>query len=140
MPQQSWWGALAELKRQRVLRLTTVGRKSGLPRTVKVWFVFLSPDLVAVQHVRPPVPQWYRNILRNPRVVVSFGGVTCEGMAEPVTDRNEIDEILRKIRKKYRLFAWLIQLWGTERAVAATIRLSGNGGRGEFEKMTSVDE
>ncbi|GBD27769.1 hypothetical protein HRbin30_03124 [bacterium HR30] len=115
---------LEELERRRVLYLTTVGRKSGVARKVKVWFVFLAPDIVAVQHVRPPLPQWYRNILKNSQVVVDFGGFTCEGTAEPVSDRGEIQAILQKIRRKYGLLAWLLQLWGTSEAVAVRIRLN----------------
>lgn len=121
----SWRDHVHQLERRRVVRLTTVGRKSGAPRTVKVWFVFLAPDVIAVQHVRHPTPNWYRNIVHNPQVVVDFGELALEGRAEPVTDRNDIGAILRKIRAKYGFLAWLLQLWGTGDAVAARVRLIG---------------
>ncbi|WP_018657311.1 nitroreductase family deazaflavin-dependent oxidoreductase [Actinomadura flavalba] len=58
-----------------VALLTTIGRKSGRPRTVAL---IAMPDgdrvvLVASRGGTPQHPQWYLNLLRQPRVRVRFG-------------------------------------------------------------------
>ncbi len=113
----------AHWARQRVIRLTTIGRKSGLPRTVQVWFVVTGPGEIAVQHVRGPTAQWYLNLKKHPEVTVDFGDGPVHGYAQVVNDRAEVQRILREIRRKYGLIAWLLQLLGTSKAVAAKIRL-----------------
>ncbi|GIW42824.1 MAG: hypothetical protein KatS3mg077_0106 [Candidatus Binatia bacterium] len=115
-------GILERVAKRRVIRLTTIGRKSGLPRTVKVWFIVQGPGEIAVQHVRG-IPQWYRNLLKDPHVQVDFGEFVVRGLAEPIRERTEIEQVLRKIRGKYGLLAQLLQLWGTKNAVAARIQL-----------------
>ena len=58
-----------------VCLVTTIGRKSGEPRTVPLLHL---PDgdrvlLVASQGGLPKHPQWYRNILAEPRVTIQVG-------------------------------------------------------------------
>ncbi|MCX8073824.1 MAG: nitroreductase family deazaflavin-dependent oxidoreductase [Candidatus Binatia bacterium] len=118
-----------EILKSRVMRLTTVGRKSGKPRSVKVWFVPVGGDEIAVQHARAPAPHWYRNIEQNPNVTLDFGSLVVRGRAIPVTDPKEVEEILRRVREKYGLLARLLQLFGTKGAVAVRIKLAGEGNR-----------
>jgi deazaflavin-dependent oxidoreductase (nitroreductase family) len=56
--------------------LTTTGRKSGQPRTVPLLHL---PDgdnvlLVASQGGLPEDPQWYRNLVADPKVTLEFEG------------------------------------------------------------------
>lgn len=113
----------AFIAQRRVVRLTTVGRKTGLPRTVKVWFVVTGPREIAVQHVRGPNVHWYRNLEKNPAVRVDFGEGEVRGQATVVRNPEEIQQILRAVRRKYGLVAWLLQMFGTKNAVAAKIEL-----------------
>lgn len=113
---------LTPYARKRTARLTTTGRRSGQPRTVKVWFVVTGPREICVQHVQGPNANWYRNLLRNPAVIVDFGDGPLRGQARAVESREQIREILHRIRRKYPL-AWLFQLFGTSRAVAARIEV-----------------
>ena len=108
--------------KQSTLRLTTTGRKSGEPRAVKVWFVLMDAQRIAVQHVRGSDANWYRNLAKNPNVEVDLGGGLLRARAIVVHDRAEINRILKRIRGKY-LVAWLLQAFGTRNAVAATIEL-----------------
>jgi deazaflavin-dependent oxidoreductase (nitroreductase family) len=63
-------GSLAELP---VLYLTTLGRTSGLPRQIEIWFVTAGGKYyLLAEHFRRA--QWVQNIERNPRVQVRLGG------------------------------------------------------------------
>ena len=105
------------------MQLTTRGRKSGLARTVKVWFVVGSGNSVYVQHASAAPAYWYQNLIRDPEVTIDFGDGPLAARATPVSEPARIDEILRLIRRKYPL-AWIFQLLGRGRqAVAAEIML-----------------
>jgi deazaflavin-dependent oxidoreductase (nitroreductase family) len=113
-----------DLARTRIVHLTTRGRKSGTPRTVKIWFVIATPNSIYVQHTNPKPADWYRNLLREPAVTVDFGSGPVPARARPVTDPAEVERILALVRRKY-LAAWLFKLIGwTRSAVAAEIILS----------------
>jgi deazaflavin-dependent oxidoreductase (nitroreductase family) len=110
--------------RIRIVQLTTRGRKSGQPRTVKIWFVVATPTSIYVQHTNPKAADWYRNLLREPAVTVDFGSGPIPARARPVTDPAEVERILILVRGKY-LVAWLFKLLGwTRSAVAAEITLN----------------
>ena len=110
--------------RKRIVNLTTRGRKSGQPRTVKIWFVVASPNSIYVQHTNPKPADWYRNLVRDPAVTLDFGSGQVAGRAAPVSDPSEIERILAMVRKKY-FAAWIFKLLGwTRSAVAAEITLS----------------
>jgi len=115
-------GDLARYTKRSTVQLTTVGRTSGLPRTVKVWFVVVGPQRIAVQHVRGADANWYRNLSKNAAVQVDFGDGAIAARAIPVTERSAIRRILALIRRKY-LMAWVLQACGTRNAVAAEIEL-----------------
>jgi len=113
---------LTQFAKRSTVRLTTIGRTSGQPRTVKIWFVVTDPRRIVVQHVRAPAANWYKNLVRSPEVQLGFGGGPMAARATPVTERAAIDRILREVRRKY-LMAWLLQAFGTRHAVAAEITL-----------------
>lgn len=109
---------------RRQIRLTTRGRKSGEPRTVTIWFVAAGETRLFVQHASRAPANWYRNLLREPAVRVDFGDGPLEARAKPILDEAKIRDVLKMVRRKYRL-AWLIQLFGRNaRPVAAEIEIS----------------
>lgn len=101
------------------VKLTTIGRKSGTPRSVTIWFVIADPRRMHVQHSSRAKAHWYQNLLKNPDVQMDFGDGPIKGRARPVTDTGEIDAILRLVRKKY-MMAWVFRLlgWGRTPLVA----------------------
>lgn len=114
---------LTGFARKRTVRLTTRGRRTGRPRTVKIWFVASVPNRIYVQHASRTPAQWYRNLVHDPEVQLDFGSGPLPARATPITDRTKIQQVLRMIRKKYP-FAWVFQLLGWNRqAVAAEIVL-----------------
>src|SRR5215475_4320406 len=54
---------------EQVLYLTTVGRSTGLPREIEIWFVVWCERLYVFAETREAA-EWVRNIRRNPEVTV----------------------------------------------------------------------
>jgi len=77
---------LDEFSGLHVLYLTTVGRISGLPRTIEIWFVAHQGDLYlfAEHHHQTG---WVKNIEKNPLVQVRIGGAELEARAR-ILDHN----------------------------------------------------
>jgi len=95
----------------KTMRLTTRGRKSGQPRTVRIWFVPSGPSSVLVQHARGTPAQWYRNLVADPAVSVDFGSGSFPARAVPISDPDRVREVLALVRRRY-WSAWWIQLLG----------------------------
>jgi deazaflavin-dependent oxidoreductase (nitroreductase family) len=55
------------LRHENVLYLTTVGRKTGKPRTIEIWFVSYEERIYLLAE-HGPKAQWVRNIQANPDV------------------------------------------------------------------------
>jgi deazaflavin-dependent oxidoreductase (nitroreductase family) len=76
-----------------VADVTTTGRKTGLPRTVELRFVYdqgcfyASSSKVAGKH-------WCQNMLKNAAVEIRAGGERFAGVAKQVTDENVRRRIL----------------------------------------------
>lgn len=102
---------VAPFSRHRTVRLITRGRKSGQPRSVKLWFVVAGSSSIFVQHASSAPSQWYRNLLAEPSVEVDFGAGPIPARAVAVTEPRKVGEILRLVRRKY-FFAKLIQWLG----------------------------
>ena len=63
--------------------VTTTGRKTGQARTVPLLFMPDGDNLifVASQGGLPSDPQWYRNLVADPKVTVDFGRATQDMVA-----------------------------------------------------------
>lgn len=66
------------------LLLTTIGAKSGLPRTVPLVFMREGDRivLIASNGGEPKHPAWYHNITANPQVIVAYAGQTKSYLAK----------------------------------------------------------
>ncbi len=86
-----------------VIILTTVGVKSGMSRATPVIGI---PDgeniaLVASNWGKPRHPQWYYNLLANPKATLEFNGQTIDYIAEEVTEPQEYQRLWRKANAVY---------------------------------------
>lgn len=68
-----------------VAKLTTVGRKSGQPRTVELRLVYLNGNFYASSS-RVESKHWCQNLLKNPAVEVKAGNRRFPCTAKQVTD------------------------------------------------------
>ncbi len=100
---------LARLSRYWNCRLTTLGRKTGEPRTVTIWFAL--GDGVVYLTGSKHVPQWCRNMRANGDVELAIGGLRLKGLARLVDDESEGREIRRRFVERY-LLARLSQPFG----------------------------
>ncbi|HXU40623.1 MAG TPA: nitroreductase family deazaflavin-dependent oxidoreductase [Blastocatellia bacterium] len=70
----------AEIPDSNYLYLTTIGRITGLPREIEIWFVKSNGKFyILAEHFHEA--QWVKNIERNPRVRVRVGDREFEGTA-----------------------------------------------------------
>ena len=78
------------------LNLTVRGRKTGLPRTVELWFAFAESKLFFLAH---EASAWWKNLQRSPRVEVEVGEILFEGTGKLVQEN--LEQVFTLFRKKY---------------------------------------
>jgi deazaflavin-dependent oxidoreductase (nitroreductase family) len=88
--------------------LTHIGRKTGKPHEVTIWFVLDGDRLfIGTANVNR---QWVRNVQKTPQIRLTIGGETFEGAARFLTDRAEHERAMAAIRRKYWMFRPIIEL------------------------------
>ena len=89
------------LQQDRVIDITTVGRKSGRPRRKEIWFHNLDGRLYITG--RPGPRDWYSNMLANPDFTFHLkqsAQADLPARATPVLDPGRRREILSGIHQK----------------------------------------
>jgi len=71
-----------DLARQRTIDLTTVGRRSGKPNRIEIWWFEVEGRLVITG--TPGPRDWYANVLANPEVTVHVAGSELPARAIPI--------------------------------------------------------
>jgi deazaflavin-dependent oxidoreductase (nitroreductase family) len=96
------------LAKMPVLELTTIGRKSGLPRTV----ILTSPlqegaamVVVASRGGGPQNPAWLLNLRDNPSVEVAMNGRPKQPMRARVASPEERERLWPQITSEYKHYA-----------------------------------
>jgi deazaflavin-dependent oxidoreductase (nitroreductase family) len=88
------------LSRGRQLTITVTGRKSGRSISNPVWFVFENGKLNLLP-VSGSETQWYKNVLKNPKIRIDANGAKGELQAIPVNDPRQVATIADRFREKY---------------------------------------
>jgi deazaflavin-dependent oxidoreductase (nitroreductase family) len=88
------------LSRYREIKITVTGRKSGRPISIPVWFVF-EDDKLYLLPVQGSDTQWYKNVLKNPKIGIDARGEEAEFRAMPITDLKQVAPVVEKFREKY---------------------------------------
>ena len=110
---------LDKLDRRGTLRLTTTGRKSGEPRRVTIWFAADGGKIYLAGGRK--VPQWSKNIQKNPEVEVEIGGVKFKGRARVLKGKEGLDRVRLLMFRKYLLARISSWFGGYSRAVPVEI-------------------
>ena len=78
-----------------VCRLVTVGRRSGRPHDIEIWFGVVGDELAFISG-NGPSADWYRNALANPAVEVRLGGRWLAGTARDAVgeERRRVGEVM----------------------------------------------
>lgn len=71
-----------------VIDLTTVGRVTGHPHTIEIWFGYREPTIYLLSGGGNR-SDWVRNLIRSPEVRVLVGDREYLGMGRIVTDPHE---------------------------------------------------
>ena len=87
-----------------VIKLTTIGRKSGRPRSVMLTSPYQENDslvIVASKGGSDTPPDWLLNLEKEPNVEVSIQGTPSVTMRAEVADENERNRLWPEIIKDY---------------------------------------
>jgi deazaflavin-dependent oxidoreductase (nitroreductase family) len=76
-----------------VADLTTIGRKTGQPRTVELRFLYFNGNFYATSS-RVEGKHWCQNMISNPAVEISARGEKFSCTAKQITDENLRKQIL----------------------------------------------
>lgn len=68
--------------------VTTIGRRSGKPHEIEIWFGVIDDTMYLISG-NGTTADWYRNALANSDVSVRLAGETHDGVARDVTDSDE---------------------------------------------------
>jgi deazaflavin-dependent oxidoreductase (nitroreductase family) len=88
---------------KQVLYLTTIGRRTGLPRQIEIWFVVCGEHFYLFAETGEAA-NWVKNIGRNPQVTVGIGEWRTAAMARVLDreiDRKLWDEVAAIANRKY---------------------------------------
>ena len=92
----------AALATDRLIDITTIGRKSGKPRRIEITFHNIDSRLYISGS--PGRRDWYANLLENPKFEFHLIQSTLADLparAEPITEESAKREILRPVVKKW---------------------------------------
>ena len=78
------------------LNLTTKGRRTGLSRTVELWFAFEGSRLFFLAHEDS---DWWKNVEKTSRVEVEVGEIIFEGSGSLAQEK--LDHVFSLFRQKY---------------------------------------
>jgi hypothetical protein len=78
------------------LNLTTKGRRTGLSRSVELWFAFEDGKLFFLAHEDS---SWWKNVAKTPRVEIEVGEILFEGNG--TLSQDKLDHVFSLFRQKY---------------------------------------
>ena len=82
------------------IELTVTGRRSGRPSTRPVWFV-QEGNTIYLLPVTGSDSAWFKSVLKNPTITLAADGVSWTGREIPITNADEVREVVEKFQKKY---------------------------------------
>jgi deazaflavin-dependent oxidoreductase (nitroreductase family) len=88
------------LARYRQITISVTGRTSGKSVSIPVWFV-LEGDKLYLLPVNGSDTQWFKNVLKNPRIQIAARDEQGEFRAKPLTDAKAVAAVVEKFREKY---------------------------------------
>jgi deazaflavin-dependent oxidoreductase (nitroreductase family) len=95
-----------------VLLLTTIGRKSGLPRVTPLQYEEVD-GVIYVAAARGQKADWFRNIVANSHVEVRVKDKHIRGLAEPITEVSRIADFLElRLERHPRMIGKMFQAQG----------------------------
>lgn len=103
---------LEKYNKDKILDITTVGRKSKLPRKVTVGFVCFNSKLFLRTSHRT---EWYKNLITTPKLKLIINSEEIPAIAKPIRSQELIKILQERYYERYKLYdiyANLIKLRG----------------------------
>jgi deazaflavin-dependent oxidoreductase (nitroreductase family) len=99
-------GEIEGMHRDRLVLLTTVGARTGTRHATPMMFHRDGDRLlvIASNAGAPTHPDWYRNLVANPRVTVEVGDETYDATATPI-EGEDLARTWAMIKEQYPFFA-----------------------------------
>ncbi|HLF42334.1 MAG TPA: nitroreductase/quinone reductase family protein [Acidimicrobiia bacterium] len=72
------------LAAHRTIEITTVGRRTGQPRRMEIWWFYVEGRFFITG--TPGARDWYANVNRSPELIVHVAGWDLPAMAHPIKD------------------------------------------------------
>ena len=94
---------MEDIADKKLLYLTTIGRRTGLPREIEIWFIVFAGRLYLFAETGEAA-KWVKNIRRNPNVAVRIGNWRVDATARVLdrdTDRQLRDSVAAIAVRKY---------------------------------------
>jgi hypothetical protein len=88
------------LQRTDQIELTVTGRVTGREISLPVWFVRENEEVYLLP-VRGSDSDWYKNMLKTPRLRLTADGASVTATATPITDPTRVREVVDKFRANY---------------------------------------
>jgi deazaflavin-dependent oxidoreductase (nitroreductase family) len=123
-PRLAYSLGLGSMVGRNVLLLTTVGRKSGLPRVTPLLYDEMD-GIIYVGSARGAKADWYQNLRANPNVELEIGSRYIKGYADPITDPRQVTDFLEKRLKLHPILS------------AVVMRVEGLGSTPSRERLES---
>ena len=86
--------------KEREVRLTTIGRKSGKPRRVTIWIATDGKRLF-IRSGQGMKRDWPQNLVAHPEATLRIGGQSLKVRGRRVTDAAEARAVAEHAREKY---------------------------------------
>lgn len=82
------------------ITITVTGRKSGRAISNPVWFV-VEGNTLDLLPVQGSDTQWFKNVLKTPKIQVAAGGAKADVQLTQITDPARVKSVVDKFRAKY---------------------------------------
>ena len=122
MTENAWLARWAE---EPYAYLTTIGRRSGQPHRIEIWFA-VHHDRILMMAGGRDHSDWVRNLMQNPRVSVELGDEMHDGMAHVPEEGTDDDRRAREMLvAKYATSREPLDDW-KRRSLAVVITFANN--------------
>ena len=91
---------LDKLKQSSEVRITVTGRKTMKKFSTPVWFVLEGRKVILVPTMGSE-NNWFKDLLKDPRIELGVGNSTVASEATIVRDHYQVEKAIGKLRAKY---------------------------------------
>src|SRR5262245_52121514 len=97
MPDDAFTRALTKARQ---IKITVIGRTTGGPIPLPVWFVH-EDDTLWLLPVEGSKTQWYRNLLKTPAITIKVGKEERILKAKTLKSAPAVGKVIQSFRKKF---------------------------------------